>query len=241
MERYNTRFSVTESDLEGNTFKGLASAFGSVVDCWCPTIIHPGAFMKTLAERGNRVKVLWQHNPDWPIGKPILLQETEVGLSVSAKISKTTMGNDCMTLIRDEVVDELSIGFDPIKFDFEQVEGQEVRHIRELRLWEVSPVTFAADQMAKITEANRAMRGGPDSLTYESVLTWITEQHEGRVLSKKNKTIVQAAIDALQALLTAAEPPASDDEAQALTRRVEALLRDLELDGMARGILAAAR
>lgn len=255
MERLSARFQITDSNLESGQFEGMASVFGSLVEgCMYPTIIHPGAFLKTLQERASRVKVLWQHNPDWPIGKPVLLQETEVGLKVRAQISKTALGTDAMTLIRDGVVDELSIGFDPIKFDFETKEGTELRHLRELRLWEFSPVTFAADPMARITEANRAaMRlaepptdplvpefqeaGIPDELTrLTTFYTWLHETHEGKVLSKKNKTLVQDAIAALQALLTAAEPPASDDEAQALTRRVEALVRDLELDAMVRRV-----
>jgi hypothetical protein len=127
--------------------------------------------------------------------------------------------------------------------------------LRELKLWEFSPVTFAADPMARITEANRAaMRltdlpadplvpefqeaGIPDEVSrLTKFYTWLREAHEGKVLSKKNKTLVQDAIVALQALLTAAEPPASEDDAQALTRRVEALVRELELDAIGRGIL----
>jgi hypothetical protein len=87
-----------------------------------------------------------------------------------------------------------------------------------------------------VTEFQEA--GIPDELTrLTGFYAWLRETHEGKVLSKKNKTLVQDAIVALQALLTAAEPPASDDDAQALTRRVEALVRDLELDAMGRGIL----
>ena len=53
--------------------------------------------------------------------------------------------------VRDGVIDELSIGFDPIKWEMEQKDANEqVRHIKELRLWEISAVTFAADPMAKI-------------------------------------------------------------------------------------------
>lgn len=254
MERLSAAFQITDSSLETGQFEGIASVFGSLVYGWVPTIVHPGAFTKTLQERASRVKVLWQHNPDWPIGKPVLLEETAQGLRVRAQISKTALGNDAMTLIRDGVVDELSIGFDPIKFDFDQQEGQEVRHLRELKLWEFSPVTFAADPMARITEANRAAMtltdpptdhlvpefqeaGIPDEFSHlTGFFTWLRETHEGKVLSSKNKTLVQDAIAALQVLLTAAEPPPSPD-GQALTRRVEALLRDLELDAMGRGIL----
>lgn len=241
MERLSTKFQITGSDLQTGQFDGMASVFGSLVDSYCPTIIHPGAFTKTLQENASRVKILWQHNPDWPIGKPVLLEETPQGLHVRGQISQTAIGRDAMTLIRDGVVDELSIGFDPIKFDFEEVNGEEVRNIRELKLWEFSPVTFAADPMARITEANRAGGMLQHDLSFEGWLTWLRETHEGKVLSGKNKTLVQDAIAALQALLTAAEPPPASAAGQALTAHIEALLRDLELDALARGIPVLAR
>lgn len=241
MERLSTLFQITDSNLESGQFEGMASVFGSMVDAYCPTVIHPGAFMKTLQERTSRVKVLWQHNPDWPIGLPVILEETPVGLRMRAQMSKTALGNDAMTLIRDGVVDELSIGFDPIKFDFEQVNGEEVRNIRELRLWEVSPVTFAADPMARITEANRRNGGEvtDEAERLSAALTMFRDLHSGKVLSSKNKSLVQDAIDALQVLLTAAEPPAAPDAAQALTRDVEQLLLMVSLDARLRGIPVA--
>lgn len=230
MERLSSRFQVTGSDDAKGQFTGMASVFGSMVDAYMPTIIEPGAFTKTLIERADRVKVLWQHMPEYPIGKPILLEERPAGLYVQAQISQTTLGKDAMILMRDGVVDELSIGFDPVKFDFETVDGKEIRHIRELRLWEFSPVTFAADPMARITEANRRDQREPLDVML-SALSQLQESHAGKVLSAKNKTLVQEAVAALQALLAAAEPPVSDD-AQALTRHVDALLRTLELDAL---------
>lgn len=260
MERMSTRFSLTDSNLDSGQFDGVASAIGSLVASWCPTVLTRGAFTKTLRERANRVKLLWQHNPDWPLGLPTTLEETPQGLHVIGQVSQTTLGKDAIILMRDKVVDELSIGFDPIKGQvqelplsqcidqgfvtdprqWEEMESTDmVRVLSQVRLWEISPVTFAADPMARITEANRATRGA-DLQSFESFLSWLTETHTGKVLSAKNKTLVQDAIDALQALLAAAEPPASN-EGQALTARVEALLRDIELDAMARGILVQAR
>jgi hypothetical protein len=57
------------------------------------------------------------------------------------------------------------------------------------------------------------------------------ETHVGKVLSSKNKTLVQDAINALNALIAAAEPPKDDDVQRALTANAERLnrLRDLQL------------
>lgn len=129
-----------------NTFEGYASYFGNV-DAH-GDIIAKGAFAKTLKENFNRVKVLYQHEIDEPIGKPIEMFEDNYGLYFKAFISQTTLGKDVLQLIRDGVLDEVSIGFDIIKEEFDAKTG--TRIIKEVRLWEFSPVTFAANDKAKI-------------------------------------------------------------------------------------------
>jgi len=56
------------------------------------------------------------------------------------------------------------------------------------------------------------------------------EGHKGAVLSASNKRLVTEAVAALQALLSAAEPPPSDEEDQALTvRLIDHRLREIEV------------
>ncbi len=142
-------------DLPENSFRGVASVFGGIVDAYVPTIIHRGAFAKTLSEAGRGIKILWQHDVDEPIGVPTKLFESDEGLVLQANISRTQRGRDALVLLRDGVVDGLSIGFDPIKEDIEKNEdGSMVRHVREVRLWEVSVVTWGADPNARISEVN---------------------------------------------------------------------------------------
>lgn len=236
MERFSTRFAIGAADDQDGTFRGIASVFGSVAQGIFPTKFVPGAFKKTLQEQGDRVKILWQHEVDKPIGKPITLAESSLGLDLYAKISKTAHGQDALTLIRDGVIDELSIGFDPIAFSFEETQGEAgiyappTRIVTEARLWEISCVTFAADAMAKITNVH-ALGGGTelikkiveahkldasDGASLSAILSVLTvgpeEGHEGRTLSGKSKQLVSAALQALQALLDAAEPPKNDKE-----------------------------
>lgn len=142
-------------DLPENAFRGIASVFGGIVDAYIPTIIDKGAFTKTLQEQTRGVKILWQHNPDEPIGVPTDMFESDRGLVLQAQISTTTRGQDAITLLRDGVIDGLSIGFDAIKQEFIELEdGSTIRHIKEIRLWEVSVVTWGADPNARITEVN---------------------------------------------------------------------------------------
>lgn len=142
-------------ELPENAFRGVASVFGGIVDAYIPTIIHRGAFNKTLQESVRGIKILWQHDSHEPIGLPTSLFESDEGLVFQASVSRTTRGRDAITLMRDGVLDAVSIGFDSIKEDMEQVDdGSMVRHIREIRLWEISVVTFGADPNARIREVN---------------------------------------------------------------------------------------
>jgi HK97 family phage prohead protease len=155
-------------ELPENSFRGVASVFGGVVDAFIPTIIHPGAFTKTISEQRRGIKILWQHDTDEPIGLPTKLFESEEGLVLQAQISRTPAGIKALTLLRDGVIDALSIGFDPIKEDVEKdAQGNQIRHIRELRLWEVSVVTFGADADARIREVN----SHPAAKTFKTVST----------------------------------------------------------------------
>ena len=138
--------------LDKDSFKGFASVFGNLIDAHVPTRILPGAFAKTIKENKHRVKVLFNHDADSPIGVPTRMEETHDGLLVEAKIAPTAKGQEVLTLIRSGVLTDLSIGFDPIKYTMvdEGTLGQ-VRHISELRLWEFSPVVWGANSQAHIT------------------------------------------------------------------------------------------
>lgn len=142
-------------ELPEGSFRGMATVFGGLIDAYCPTVIQYGAFTKTLQEKGRGVKVLWQHDTSEPIGLPTHLLETEQGLAVEAKISPTQRGKDCLQLMRDGVIDALSIGFDSIKEELiKSSDGSQIRYIKEVRLWEFSAVTWGADSNAKITQVH---------------------------------------------------------------------------------------
>jgi HK97 family phage prohead protease len=152
---------------DANTIEGHASIFGIPDQGTPPDIIMPGAFKKTIKEWGpqgkDRIRVLVQHRTDLlPIGRPVLLEEDARGLHFIAKISDTTLGRDVLTLIKDGVLRDMSIGFDPIKADFDQAAG--VRRIREVRLWEISPVIWAMHPMAKIEAVKAVPRDVSDKL-----------------------------------------------------------------------------
>lgn len=75
-----------------------------------------GAFARTIAERGNRVKLRAQHTSiPLPIGRFSLLREDPAGLYGEAPVSKTTLGDEVLELVRDGALDSWSVGFRPIR------------------------------------------------------------------------------------------------------------------------------
>lgn len=152
MERKTFAFKVTDFDFEGRTVEGYAAAFMNRDQAG--DIIHPGAFRKTLVERGGKVKFLWQHNPTEPLGKPLEIREDSRGLFIRAAVSNTTRGRDALALLKDEAIEGLSIGYDPIKggvdYTKDEATGETTRNLRELKLWEFSIVTFPCNEEAQV-------------------------------------------------------------------------------------------
>ena len=134
-------------DVEGRTFEGYAATWDKdLVD----DIIHPGAFTKSIQEAfpAGRIKILWQHYD--PIGMPLEMKEDNYGLYVKGKVSKTRLGDEALELMKDGVVSSMSIGFN-IPYGKSEIDEDGIRHIREVKLKEFSPVTFPANEAAIIT------------------------------------------------------------------------------------------
>jgi uncharacterized protein len=161
-------------------------------------VIQKGAFSKTIAERlpKNQIKILWQHDQTKPIGKPIHMEEDSKGLYIVGAISDTPLGNEALTLIDDGVVDTMSIGYDVIKD--EQTKDGQSRLLKELRLYEFSPVTFPANPFAGITAVRKSIDEVMSEFNSER-LTMLLK--EGRVLSKANISAIENAINSLNEVL----------------------------------------
>ena len=194
-ERKTLQFKADSFDDEQGIFSGVAAVYGNIDSGG--DIIEPGAFQKALEDGIDRIKILALHNDCWlPVGKPLELRDEKEGLFIKGKISDTSMGKDVKILLRDGVLGELSIGYDPVVFDYDE---NGIRHLREVRLWEVSIVTWAMNPEAVIT--------GYKSLV-DSVATDIKA---GRKISasrlaslKEASRSMKAAVDALDAIISEA-------------------------------------
>ena len=147
IERKTIEFEVKEVDEEEGTFTGYASTFSDVPDSY-GDIVDPGAFKKTLKAQKGRIVSLFNHSFMEPIGKPIEMSEDDKGLLIKTKLSlDVRRARETLALIKDGVITQMSIGYQTIKE--KTIDG--IRHLQELKLYDVSPVVFAANTEAVIT------------------------------------------------------------------------------------------
>jgi HK97 family phage portal protein/HK97 family phage prohead protease len=133
---------------EDGTFEGYGSIFGNV-DSY-GEIVEPGAFAKSLAQY-ERTKtaplMLWQHNPDKPIGVWDGLQEDGKGLKGTGRlVLETAQGREAYALLKAGAVRGLSIGYVEVKAE---PDGNN-RRLKELDLREISIVSFPANRRAQV-------------------------------------------------------------------------------------------
>lgn len=146
MEFKSIELKETAIDMSSRTIEGYAATWD--LD-QAGDIINKGAFTKTISEglTSKRIKMLWQH--DLPLGMPSEMFEDDRGLYVKGKISRTQLGDEALELMRDGVVDRMSIGFS-IPQNKAGYNDEGVRIISEVKLFEFSPVTFPANEAAHI-------------------------------------------------------------------------------------------
>jgi len=141
-------FELKKEPDEDGSFEGYASVFG-VVDQGMD-VVERGAFRKTLGS-GKKVKMLWQHNRDQPIGVWDEIAEDERGLRVKGRLSKdVAKGREAMALLRMGALDGMSIGYRTVEA-VPEANGR-VRKLMEIDLFEVSLVTFPMNEAAVITD-----------------------------------------------------------------------------------------
>lgn len=137
---------LSDYDEKNSIVKGYGSYFDNMDSD--KDIIRRGAYQKTITENGYRVKYLYQHNMMQPIGKMKELYEDDKGLVFVAEIPKTSLGKDVIELMKAGVITENSVGILPIVKE----DKGDYRELKEVKLFEVSAVTLAANDQAKIMD-----------------------------------------------------------------------------------------
>ena len=176
-------------------FTGIASAAG-VLDMH-GEVIEKGAYDATLAAKGGTVVLLWQHDVTKPIGVIHLSVDKKGDLVGVGDINlDTALGREAYSLLKQGAIGAMSIGFN-IPTGGAHWDGDHgIMRITQIDLWETSLVTFPANPGATVDAVKAAVAAVVKA---------------GKVLSAKNLSLVEDAINALTALRDAAVVEKSAD------------------------------
>lgn len=138
---------VEDVDMETRKVKAVWARIGNVdLD---NDIIAPGAFTKTIQERGPQGKnLIWslvdhKSSMKHTFGKPAELYVEGDALIAITPVIETETGEDVLKLYEAGLINQHSIGFSTIKAEQDRDTG--IRTITELMLYEGSAVLWAAN------------------------------------------------------------------------------------------------
>lgn len=144
------------TDANDGTVEGYGSVFG-VLDNY-DDVIAPGAFIASLQAHTaacTMPAMLYQHDATMPIGIWIDMVEDAKGLRIKGRLALDTVkGAEVYALLKMGALSGLSIGFVSKQWAYDR--ETDVRTLTEVELWEVSLVTFPANEAARITGVKAA-------------------------------------------------------------------------------------
>ncbi|MCX8641679.1 MULTISPECIES: HK97 family phage prohead protease [unclassified Gilliamella] len=162
-----------KSITDSGEFEGYGSVFG-VKDSYDDIVIK-GAFAESL-KRWNEKKrmpaLLWQHNTQEPIGIYKEIFEDDQGLVVKGQllIDDDPLAKRAYAHLKAGSITGLSIGY--VLKDWEYNHEKEAFMLKEIDLWEISLVTFPANDEARISNVKSILEKGeiPSPRDIERVL-----------------------------------------------------------------------
>lgn len=194
-----------KSESEGRTRAGIAAVFGNIDDG--ADITHKGAFAKTLNEGRQRFKHLWNHDSNLPpiativavkeVGReelpPEVLEyapDATGGLYVKRDYYKNEFASWVLEAIDRGDVDEMSFAYDTVKFDFDEIEGKQVRNLRELILFDTSDVNYGMNPATLGSGMKGYTQQRPLGLIYSDLLNIENQIKAGQRNSASDQTLL---------------------------------------------------
>lgn len=148
---------------ETGEFSGYGSVFG-VEDSYGDVVVS-GAFEESLAEWKSKDRLpsmLWQHNMHEPIGVYTLMREDAEGLYVEGRllIDDDPLAKRAHGHLKAGSISGLSIGYDLPGDGWRYDTEKDVFVLEKVNLWEVSLVTFPANDEARVEQVKHALSVG---------------------------------------------------------------------------------
>jgi len=215
-----TALAFRDVGLDG-IFCGYASLFG-VTDL-SRDVVLPGAFRESLAARGTAgIRMLFQHDPNQPIGVWLRLYEDARGLFARGRLTtEVAKAREVLSLMRAGAIDGLSIGFRAVKGPRDARTG--IRRLEKIDLWEISVVTFPMLPEARVSSIKSQPFAGrvPSEREFER---WLTQ--DAGFTRSEARAVMRDGLKGLQPLRDAG--PGSAWQARLLGQMAEAarLLRE---------------
>lgn len=180
-------FKLDSFDAETGEVSGYASKFHNIDQVG--DRVEPGAFAKSIGNGASNVRFLWQHDRKEPIGVIKELREDEQGLYFKAQFAMTQRAQETRELMKMGAMDSFSIGYAVLIEEAKEIDNQKgskrrINSLKELRLFEISAVTFPCNTEAKLAGIKSSLEGqfGDLTLDQQSVaskfMSWLVEQRE---------------------------------------------------------------
>ena len=212
-------------DAGAMEFSGYGAAFNNV-DAY-GDVIAPGAFAETLREaKGSGLwpAMLLQHGGGGfggsaedmtPIGIWTQMEEDSTGLKVSGKLADIPRARDLYTLMKmtpRPAINGLSIGYIVKDYTPRTAPTDPRRTIKNVKLLEVSPVTFPANLKARVTDVKSAPPSEIERLLRDAGLS-----------AREAKAFMAEGFSGLKALRDAGGDESTDELAELVKRNIETL------------------
>jgi len=147
-----TELRLKDDDTESRTITGYAAVFNA----WSEDLgffkeqIEPGAFKATI--KNGDIRALINHDPNLIIGRTkndtVRLWEDDHGLGFDVDLPDTSYANDLRESIKRKDITQNSFGFQTIRDEWSE-DGKR-RTLHEVKLFDISPVTFPAYRQTNV-------------------------------------------------------------------------------------------
>jgi Escherichia/Staphylococcus phage prohead protease len=144
--------------------------------------IARGAFANSLS---NDVRALVDHDPSRIIGRSkagtLAMREDAHGLAVTITPPDTSVGRDVVESIRRGDLDQMSFGFRTITDNWHRENGENIRELKAVELFDVSVVSFPAYEGTSVGVRSFWPDGLPEEITQKIKLPSSEERERLRL------------------------------------------------------------
>ncbi len=200
LERRTFAIEVRAAEGKARQVTGHAAVFNITTDIggWFKERVLPGAFKESIGQ--DDIRALFNHDPNIVLGRnkagTLRLSEDEVGLAIEIDLPDTQAARDLAISMERGDVTQMSFGFEVLDASWDTIDGEDVRVLKRVKLWDVSPVTYPAYED---TDASvRSLLAGA-GLDLPAITRAIVRSQHGS-LTGDDRALIKSSIERLTAM-----------------------------------------